>query len=126
MVYILLGTGFEEIEAVAPCDLLRRAGAEVCYAALADAEVTGSHGIVLRAEKLLSEVSLDDMEMLVLPGGLRGVKSILADEAALALIRKAWEAGKMTMAEALRHCNMEKSTFYRRRRALHLTRRGKK
>ena len=41
-------------------------------------------------------------------------------------IVKAWETGKMTMAEALRRCNMEKSTFYRRRRELHLTRRGKK
>ena len=98
MVYILLGTGFEEIEAVAPCDLLRRAGIEVCFAALGDAEVTGSHGIVIRAEKLLREVRLEDMEMLVLPGGLRGVKSILASEAALSLTKEVWEAGKYVAA----------------------------
>ena len=98
MVYILLGTGFEEIEAVAPCDLMRRAGIEVRYAALEGTEVTGSHGIVIRADLTLNEVKLDDMEMLVLPGGLRGVKSILACEPALELTRKAWDAGKLVCA----------------------------
>lgn len=48
MVYILLGKGFEEIEAVTPGDLLRRAGVETAYVGLGGLEVTGSHGMTVR------------------------------------------------------------------------------
>ena len=45
MVYIILGEGFEEIEALAPCDLLRRGGVEVRLAGVGDYEITGGRGI---------------------------------------------------------------------------------
>ena len=98
MVYILLGTGFEEIEAVAPGDLLRRAGVEVCYAALEGTTVTGSHGIRIQADYDLAGIRPEDLDMIVLPGGLRGVQSLLACEKALSLVREAWEAGKYVAA----------------------------
>lgn len=98
MVYILLGTGFEEMEAVAPGDLLRRAGVEVRYAALEGTAVTGSHGIRVQADCGLSEICMEEAEMIVLPGGLRGVKSLLACEEALTLVRGAWKAGKYVAA----------------------------
>ena len=98
MVYILLGTGFEEIEAVTPGDLLRRAGVEVRYASLDEPAVVGSHGITVQAECRLKDVSLEDMEMLILPGGLRGVRSILDCEDALKLVRRAFECGKYIAA----------------------------
>lgn len=98
MVYILLGSGFEEIEALTPCDLLRRAGLEVALVGVNGREITGSHRIVVKADLLLSDVSLDDLEMLVLPGGLRGVQSLLASEEALELIRKAWAADRSVCA----------------------------
>ena len=49
MVYILLGTGFEEVEAIAPCDILRRGGVEVAFAGIGGQLVTGSHGIAVKA-----------------------------------------------------------------------------
>lgn len=98
MVYILLGTGFEEIEALTPCDLLRRAGVETALVSVSGREVVGSHGIAVKADLLLKDVELDRMEMLVLPGGLRGVQSLLASEEAMELVRRAWAAEKYLAA----------------------------
>lgn len=93
MVYILLGEGFEESEAIVPGDLLRRAGVEVAYVGLEGSTVTGSHGITVTADVTLEQVEADKMEMLVLPGGLGGVASIQMDLFATALIQKARDLG---------------------------------
>ena len=93
MVYILLGEGFEEAEAIVPGDLLRRAGVEVAYVGLEGPAVTGSHGITVTADLTLEQVKTEDMEMLVLPGGLGGVASIQMDLFATALIQKARDLG---------------------------------
>ena len=47
MVYILLGNGFEEIEAVSPCDILRRGGVEVQFAGIGGRLITGGNGITV-------------------------------------------------------------------------------
>ena len=70
----LLADGFEEIEAVTPVDLLRRAGAEVTLASCGDSlEVTGKCGMVLKADLLLAdclkEAHAEPHDLLVLPGG---------------------------------------------------------
>ena len=93
MVYILLGEGFEEAEAIVPGDLLRRAGVEVAYVGLEGPAVTGSHGITVTADLTLEQVKTEDMEMLVLPGGLGGVASIQMDLFATDLIQKARDLG---------------------------------
>lgn len=93
MVYMLLGEGFEEIEAVVPADLLRRAGVEVALVGVDGLEVRGGHGLVVTADVTLDQVETDDMRMLVLPGGLGGVESIQMNLFALALIQKAWDHG---------------------------------
>ena len=98
MVYILLGTGFEEIEAVAPCDLLRRAGIETKLVGVSGPTVVGSHGVAVEADLTLGEVDFDAMELLMLPGGLRGVASLRASTEALALTRRAYDAGKYVAA----------------------------
>lgn len=98
MVYILLGTGFEETEAIAPLDLLRRAGIETATVGINGKIVYGSHGIGVEADLELSQMDLTKMEMIVLPGGLRGVASIRASETAMEAIRRAWEGGKYTAA----------------------------
>ena len=93
MVYILLGEGFEEAEAIVPGDLLRRAGVAVAYVGLEGLAVKGSHGITVTADMTLEQVKEEDMEMLVLPGGLGGVASIQMDLFATALIQKARDRG---------------------------------
>ncbi len=98
MVYVLLGTGFEEVEAIAPIDLMRRAGIDVLSVGVTGKTVYGSHSIGIEADILLDEVDLTDLEMVVLPGGLGGVAAARASEGALNLLRFAWENGKFVAA----------------------------
>lgn len=93
MVYILLAEGFEEMEALVPADLLRRAGTEVALVGLNAPVVTGGHGIAVTADLLLEQAELTPADTLVLPGGLGGVESMQMDLFALALIQKAHALG---------------------------------
>lgn len=94
MVYVLLGTGFEETEAIVPVDLLRRAGIPVQTVSLADSVVFGAHGIGISADISVAEMDLTALEMLVLPGGLGGVASIKACPAAMDAITFAYHNKK--------------------------------
>ena len=98
MVYMLLGTGFEETEAIAPLDLLRRAGVEIATVGITGKIVYGSHGIGVEADILPEEMDLANMEMIILPGGLGGVASIRASKAAMDAIAFAWENKKYVAA----------------------------
>ena len=73
MVYVLLGTGFEETEALTPIDLLRRAGIEVLSVGVNGKTVFGGHNIGIEADITLDELDLTNLQMLVIPGGLGGV-----------------------------------------------------
>ena len=83
MVYMLLGTGFEETEAIAPLDLLRRAGVDIQTVGINGKIVYGSHGIGIEADIELGQMDLTSMEMIILPGGLGGVASARASKEAL-------------------------------------------
>lgn len=98
MVYVLLGTGFEETEAIAPIDLLRRADIPVITVGLNGKTVYGSHGIGIVADILPEEMELSAMDMIMLPGGLGGVASIRANQAAVDAIRYAWKNDKFVAA----------------------------
>lgn len=98
MVVIILGRGFEEIETVAPCDILRRGGAEVRLAGIDALELTGSNGITLKADCLVEEIDPEQVELLMLPGGLGGVNSILGSPAAMDLIRAVHSRGRLVSA----------------------------
>ena len=98
MVYVLLGTGFEEMEALTPVDLLRRAGVEVATVGINGKIVYGSHKIGVEADMELQEMDLTNLDMIVLPGGLGGVASVRASEGALNVLRFAWENDKYVAA----------------------------
>ena len=98
MVYMLLGTGFEETEAIAPLDLLRRAGVEIQTVGINGKIVYGSHGIGVEADIEIGQMDLTAMEMIILPGGLGGVASIRASKEAMEAVRFAWENGNYTAA----------------------------
>lgn len=98
MVYMLLGTGFEETEAVAPLDLLRRAGVEVKTVGVTGKIVYGSHKIGIEADITIDQMDLNDLEMIILPGGLGGVASARASKEALDALKWAWDNGKYVAA----------------------------
>lgn len=98
MVYVLLGTGFEETEAIAPIDLMRRAGISVLTVGLNGKIIFGGHGIGVEADITIDEMDLSKLEMIVLPGGLGGVKSIRESKPAMDAIRFAHENGKFVAA----------------------------
>ena len=98
MVYLLLGTGFEEMEAIAPLDLLRRAGVEVRTVGVTGKTVYGSHRIGIEADILIDELDPKDLDMIILPGGLGGVASARASRAALDALKYAWDNGKFVAA----------------------------
>lgn len=73
MIYQFLATGFEDIEALAPLDIIRRAGLEITTVSITgDKTVYSAHGVGVVADALLEEVDLAAADMLVLPGGLPG------------------------------------------------------
>ena len=98
MVYVLLGTGFEETEAIVPVDLLRRAGVDVLTVGINGKTVYGSHKIGIAADITIEEMDLSRMDMIVLPGGLGGVASIRANQLAMDAVRFAHENRKWVAA----------------------------
>ena len=88
MVYVLLGTGFEEVEEIAPVDLLRRAGIEVKTVGITGKTVYGSHRIGVEADILPEEIDFESLDMIVLPGDTTAevISGIIADEAAIGMV----------------------------------------
>ena len=98
MVAILLGTGFEEAEAIVPADLLRRAGVEVTLVGLDGRQVVSSHNITVTADLTLAELDREQVDMLMLPGGLGGVEAISSNIHAQALLQYCYDHGRWLAA----------------------------
>ena len=64
MVYIILGTGFEDMEAICPCDILRRGGVEVQFAGIGGKFITGGNGVTVQADCTVEEIDFDKLEMI--------------------------------------------------------------
>lgn len=80
MVYVFLAKGFEEIEALAPVDVLRRAGVKVQTVGVTGKRVTGSHGISVNCDIAIGEAQFHELDGIILPGGLPGTTNLEADE----------------------------------------------
>ena len=94
MIYVFLATGFEDIEAIAPVDIIRRAGLEVQTVSITGEHIVKSaHGIGIEADLLLSEVDFSKAKMLVLPGGLPGSTNLDACKPLTDAIKRHYEAG---------------------------------
>jgi len=80
MVYIFLADGFEEVEALAPVDILRRAGLEVVTVGVTGKTVMGKHRIPVTADILACDLVLnDEVQAVILPGGLPGAENLDGD-----------------------------------------------
>lgn len=81
MIYVFLADGFEETEAIAPIDMLRRAKLNVKTVGVGTKTPTSSHGIQVTADITTEEVRLDsELQLIVLPGGMPGTLNLKASD----------------------------------------------
>lgn len=92
MIYILLADGFEEVEALAPLDILRRAGKQVQTVGITGRTVCGAHGITVATDVTPVDAN-EKIELLLLPGGMPGAANLDRSPAAEVLLQKALADG---------------------------------
>ncbi|UCH80535.1 MAG: DJ-1/PfpI family protein [Nitrospiraceae bacterium] len=97
-VVIILAEGFEELEATAVIDVLRRAGIDIVSAGLREGPVSSVRNIKIIPDTVIDKIHSDDFDMLVLPGGLPGSNNLDADKRVGDLIRDFNTKGKVTGA----------------------------
>ena len=93
----ILGDGVEELEAVAPIDVLRRAGVQVTVASITGSRrITGRNGIVLEADTVFADVT-ESFDAIVIPGG-PGIKAVRAESKVIKTIQRHAKAGRLLAA----------------------------
>lgn len=98
MVYVFLANGFEEIEALTPIDVLRRAQIEVESIGITGKKVIGAHNICVEADKDIDSFKENELEAIILPGGLKGTQNLDSSEFVKATVSNAFNAGKLVCA----------------------------
>jgi 4-methyl-5(b-hydroxyethyl)-thiazole monophosphate biosynthesis len=95
---VLLAEGFEELEAIAIIDVLRRVGVKVMVAGLENGPVKSVHDVTVATDGVIDGVDEASFDALALPGGTPGAKRLREDPRVLAMVRRFYEAGKWTCA----------------------------
>lgn len=99
MVYCFLADGFEDVEAIAPIDMLRRAGVEVKTVGVTGEIIDSRHGIKVIPDISIDDIVLDDsLEAVILPGGLPGATNLEKDGRVQKAIDFAYDEGKYVCA----------------------------
>ncbi len=97
--YIFLADGFEEIEAITPIDILRRAGIQTVTVSISESlRVVGAHHIAVEADCLFSQCDFAEADALILPGGQPGTTNLGAHQQLLDQLKRHFDAGKLTAA----------------------------
>jgi len=99
-VYEFLANGFEEVEALAPVDILRLGGVEVKMVSITGSNlVESSHGVVVKADLLFENITdFSDADLLMLPGGMPGSKNLNEHEGVRKALKEQFEKGKRVAA----------------------------
>lgn len=98
-IYVFFADGFETVEALAPVDVMRRAGLEVVTTSIMGRkEVISAHGVVVVTDALFEDVNFADAAALVLPGGGVGTDNLSAYEPLRALLKEGAATGKLLAA----------------------------
>ena len=99
MIYLFLADGFEECEALAPLDILRRSGATVKTVGVGKEYITGTHGITVKADILENQIILDgNLQGIILPGGMPGTNNLESNETVKRAVSFANENKKLVCA----------------------------
>ena len=98
-VYVFLATGFEDVEALIPIDVLRRGGVEVVIVSITDEQIVESaHGVGICADKLFEDCNYADADLLMLPGGMPGASNLYEHEGVCQALQSPLEQGKKIAA----------------------------
>lgn len=99
MILIFLADGFEEVEALAVVDILRRANLNVSMVGVTGSWVKGAHGIRVECDTEIEKLKpSEDIEAVILPGGMPGTTNLDKSPAVESLVRYAYEYGKLVCA----------------------------
>ena len=96
-VAVVFAEGFEEIEALSPVDVFRRAGFDCSMIGIESTSVTGSHGIQVAMDGVF-DGNFADYDLVVLPGGMPGSTNLRDNQALIASLQEASKAGKYVVA----------------------------
>ena len=89
--YVFLADGFEDIEALAPVDILRRGGIDVKTVSInATDMVASAHGVQVKADMMFADADYSDADLLMLPGGMPGAKNLDEHEGVRAALLRLW------------------------------------
>lgn len=97
-VLIPLAPGFEEVEALTPADILRRAGAEVTLAGTVEGMITGRNLIRVMPDTVMDKVHAKDYDMIILPGGAQGTENLKKNAAVKKAVEELMELGRFVTA----------------------------
>lgn len=97
-VVVVLAPGFEEVEAAAPIDIMRRAGIDVTVAGLDATQVKGANGLTYVADTRFDDVNIMDYDGIVLPGGLPGAENLAASDKVISAVKVAAKNSKIVAA----------------------------
>ena len=92
---VLIANGSEEIEALTPVDVLRRANVDVDLISVSGPFALGSHGISIKADKVVQDVDFDDYNAIVVPGGMPGATNIASDKKVLEGLKRALDGDRL-------------------------------
>ena len=98
MFYLILANGFEETEALATLDVLRRADIEVKTVGVTDSTVIGAHGISVIADINIDNVNINNIDGVVLPGGMPGTTNLQNNQTVLDCVMAAYNGNKPVCA----------------------------
>lgn len=95
---IFLADGFEDIEALATVDILRRGGVEVTIAGVTGMQVTSSHHTKVLADKDIKDIKAADYDAVICPGGMPGATNLMDNQLVIEIVKAAYSQGKIVSA----------------------------
>ncbi|MFT8314190.1 MAG: DJ-1 family glyoxalase III [Clostridium sp.] len=113
-VLLFIAEGFEEIEALTVVDILRRANVKCDTCSIAGSFVKGSHGIEVKADKLIEEIDENEYGAVVLPGGMPGAKNLKENKKVIEIVKDFYRDNKIVAAICAAPIVLKEADIYRK------------